>query len=417
MSRARAALAALVAALAPIATGAESPGRVETLPSPTGGAWSPHWVWVANPLLQRAALVDLDEGRFLGVVESGYGLVTFAFPHGRPELYTSSTYYSRRTRGERTDVVSVYDVSTLSPVDEVVIPPKRANDAIAAGHVALSDDDRFLAVMNLTPATSLSIVDVDRRRFVGEVTTPGCALAYAAGDRRFLSLCGNGSLLVTSLDDAGREVSKLRTAPFFDPIADPVMEKAVRRGDQWLFVSFDGIVHAVDVSGPELRFPEPWSLFDDADRADAWRVGGAQPLALHEASDRLYALVHRGGPDTHKEVGEEVWVWDLASRRRVLRIVLQNPGITYLGYPVEIGRDWVWPFDGLWDWLLAHVAPAMIGQIQVTGDEEPLLFTGTQMSGSLGVYDARSGEFLRRVQAVGLTVGDLWAPWSGGVRR
>jgi hypothetical protein len=268
--------------------------------------------------------------------------------------------------------------------------------------------------MNLTPATSLSIVDVEGRRLAGEISTPGCALAYAAGERRFLSLCGNGALLTVRIDDEGRELAKTRSEPFFDPIADPVMEKAVRHGDEWLFVSFEGRVHPVDVSGDEPAFGESWSLFDEADRADSWRVGGTQPLAVHRASGRLFALVHRGGPDTHKEPGEEVWVYDLASRRRTQRIELQYPGLTYLGAAIEPGPGAPRPLRALFDWALGALVPAMVGQIEVTPDTAPLLVTATQMSGSLGVYDVASGELVRRVQAVGIATGSLWAPWPGG---
>ena len=107
---------------------------------------------------------------------------------------------------------------------------------------------------------------------------------------------------------------RARTTAFFDPQKDPITEKAVRRGNEWFFVSFEGKVHAVDVAGETLRFGEPWPLFDDADRAARWRIGGGQLLAIHGPTGRLYGLMHQGGPDTHKEPGTEVWVYDLATR-------------------------------------------------------------------------------------------------------
>ena len=88
----------------------------------------------------------------------------------------------------------------------------------------------------------------------------------------------------------------------------------MRLGDSWLFVSFEGLVHPVDVSGPAPRFGERWSLLDSADRKDGWRIGGQQHLALHGPTGRLYSLVHQGGPDTHKQAGTELWVYDLATR-------------------------------------------------------------------------------------------------------
>ena len=384
----------------------ETPGRVETLPSPP----SPHWAWVADGLLERTALVDLEQGKLLGTIDGGFGLTAALFARMRPEIYVPETHYSRGSRGERTDVLTIWDARSLSAVGEVILPPKRGINALPVANAALSDDDRFVAVFNLTPATSLSIVDVERRKLAGEISTPGCSLVYGAGARRFAMLCADGSLLSVTLDDEGREVSKVRSQPFFDPQADPVTEKAVRHGDVWLFVSFEGRVHAVDISGDEPRFGEVWSLLSDAERERSWRIGGSQHLAVHQATGRLYALVHRGGPDTHKDPGTELWVYDLSRRERVQRIELRSPGFTYLGVPLEFGQSWVWPFNRLYDWLLALAPNLGIGNVVVTQDEQPLLVTGSNFTGSLAIYDALSGEFLRRVTTGNMTSLILQAP-------
>ena len=383
----------------------EVPGQVETLPEP----FRAHWVWVADLVLERVALMDLDDGRFLGIVNGGYGTIAPLFSQRRAEMYVPATYYSRRTRGARTDALEIHDIATLSPRAEVILPGKRATDAVAQGHQALSDDERFAAVFNWTPRTSLSIVDVEQRTFAAEIDIPGCSLVYAAGPRRFFALCADGAAMVVTLDDEGREAGRVRTPPFFDPRVDPVTEKAVRHGDTWLFVSFDGWVYPVDVSGPELGFGEKWSLFSGGERVDNWRIGGSQHLALHPASGRLYSLVHRGLADTHKEPGEEVWVYDLARRERVQRIALRSPGVTIYGFPIDPGPSWRW----LTEWVLDTFVPASVSHIEVTRDDEPLLVTAAQFSGSLGVYDARSGEFLRRVQPTGWTTDLLIAPWGG----
>lgn len=390
--RGRALLLALVlSAAASAATGGvpiETPGRVAVLER----AFAPHWVWVADASGPRLALVDLDEGKLLGQISTGWGMPDLAIARTRPELYVPETYFSRGTRGTRTDVATVYDARSLVPVSEVLLPPKRAINPLPTGNAALSDDDRFLAIFNMTPATSLSIVDVESRSLVGEVSTPGCSLVYPVGARRFATLCADGGLLVIEIDDAGGVVGRIRSEPFFDPITDPVTEKAVRWRDRWIFVSFEGYAHPVDFSGPEPRFEPAWSLLDDGDREQGWRIGGAQHLALHAASGRLFSLVHQGGPDTHKDAGREVWVYDLSARKRVQRIALRNPGITWMGYPVALGSAW-------WDaFLLDHVLPTIgIDQIAVTQDDEPLLLTGAVYTGALCVYDAKTGELLRRV--------------------
>ncbi len=388
----------------------ETIGRVETLSDPP----EPHWVWVSDILLQRNALLDVDRGDFLGMISTGYGPVTPFFPRRRSEFYVPETYYSRGSRGDRSDVVTVYESSTLTPVDEIAIPARRAMNVLPTANNALSDDDRFLAVFNMTPATSLSIVDVEGRRFAGEIATPGCSLVYAAGPRRFLMICADGALLSVVIDDDGREVSKLRSQPFFDPQADPVTEKAVRWGDRWYFVSFEGRVHPVDVSGATPRFDEPWSLTDAKDREDSWRIGGSQHLAVHGASGRLYSLMHQGGVDTAKDPGSEVWVYDLDTRARIQRIELRHPGFAILTASLSFGESWIWPFNRLSDWLLDYVIPSPgLEHIQVTQDDEPLLITGTQFGGSLAVYDALSGRFLHRVAAGNISTHALQVPWSG----
>ena len=396
---------------APAQVPPEAMGQVERLAQP----FHAHWVWVTDLVLERAALMDLDSGRFLGMVNGGYGTLTPLFPSRRAEIYLPSTYYTRRTHGDRVDVLDIYDAPTLSFQAEIPLPPKRATNAVALGHAALSDDDRFVAVYNWTTGQSLSIVDVEQRRFAADIPTPGCSLVYSAGPRRFFSLCGDGAALSITLDDEGQEASRTRSEPFFDPQADPVTEKAVRAGNQWLFVSFEGKVHPIDVAAPQLRFGEVWALTTDAERHDKWRIGGLQHSAVHQKSSRFYALMHRGDADSHKDAGEEVWIYDIASHRRLERVKLLNPGLTIYGFPVQFGHHWVWPFNRLSTWLLNGFAPALVSSIQVTQDDAPLLFTSAQFSGSLGVYDALTGTFLRRVQPTGWTSDILLAPYRGAM--
>jgi hypothetical protein len=106
-------------------------------------------------------------------------------------------------------------------------------------------------------------------------------------------------------------------------------------------------------------------------------------------------------------------VYDLASQRRVQRIALRSPGMTLMGVAIEFGQGWIWPFDRLYDWLLGLVPELGVGGIAVTQDARPLLVTGADFTGSLAVYDALSGAFLRRVTTGNLTNLGLATPWTG----
>lgn len=351
-------------------------GEVQKLAAPR-----PHWVWVNDIFFLameagKAYLVDADDGRVLGMLSTGFGHVALALPRAAPVIYAAEIYFSRGTRGERNDVVTVYDARTLAPVDEIDIPDKRTTSMPTLWHVTLTDDDRFVLIYNFTPAQSVTVVDTRARKLAGEIETPGCTLVYPSGPRRFHMVCGDGSLLTVTLDDGGREQSKTRSAPFFKPDGDFITEKAVRHGERLLFFSVQGDVVPIDVSGPTPRFERRWPLFDEEDRADGWRIGGVQHSAVHDASGRLYVLVHKGGEDTHKDPGEQVWVYDLARRERVQQIRLEK----------------------------------IASSIQVTQDEAPLLLATFIGIPELLVYDARSGEHLRTVPEVGLTPTVLQTP-------
>jgi methylamine dehydrogenase heavy chain len=380
-------------------------GAVLVLPPQPG----PHWVWVSDLVLQRTALFDGDTGGMLGMLSAGSGIVAPAFAPDHHEIYVPETYYARGTRGERTDVVTVYDASSLLPAAEIALPPKRANYASGVASNAISDDGRFLAVFNLTPGTSLSIVDVQRRSVTAEIATPGCSLVYAAGPRQFLMLCGDGAALAVSIDDAGQEKSKQRTPPFFDPNADPVMDKAARAGARLLFVSFAGIVHPVDVSGPAPRFAEPWSLVGEADARATWKIGGTQPLTAHAATGRLFTLMHEGGRDTHKQAGTEIWVFDLETHQRLQRIGVKSPLAAFLRGPLGLGEaHWT---GRLATWLLYALLPNPgVDRILVTQDAAPVLLTASNFPSTLAVHDATSGAFLRDVAEVGIAGGLIAAP-------
>ena len=117
-----------------------------------------------------------------------------------------------------TDVVTFYDTRSLEVVGEAVIPPKRATGMPHRAYNGMSDDGRFVYVANMTPATSVSVVDTKTKSFAEEVPTPGCALVYPTGSRSFASLCGDGTALSVRLDANGHaEPGQIKFPIFTDP--------------------------------------------------------------------------------------------------------------------------------------------------------------------------------------------------------
>jgi methylamine dehydrogenase heavy chain len=331
-----------------------------------------HWMWVNDVVFHhmgdgKAFLVDGDAGTMRGMLSTGYGFNGVVVPRSRLVILSPETYFSRGTRGTRTDVVTLYDARKLAPVGEIGIPSKRGSHMPMLASAVLTDDDRFLVIYNFTPAQSLTVVDVKARKTVGEIDIAGCALAYPTGPRSFFSLCGDGTALTVKLDEAGKAAAKTRTAKLFDPVKDPVTEKGVRRGDTWYFVTFAGDVLPVQTADGGPKAGARWSLLGAADKA--WRPGGLQHLSLHAASGRLYSLMHEGGQWTHKDPGAEVWVYDLATRKRERRIKLASPATS----------------------------------IAVTPDANPVLFAIFIGAQKVEVYDPKGGTLLRTIGEIGFT--------------
>jgi len=84
--------------------------------------------------------------------------------------------------------------------------------------------------------------------------------------------------------------------------------------------------------------------------------------------------MHRGGEGTHKDGGTEIWVFDLATHRRLAR------------------------------WAMPGARLTRILGVQVTQDESPLLFLATE-SAQVAVLDARSGQVRHVEEHMGQT------PW------
>lgn len=362
-------LAAFLAVL-PIALVAPAVAEVavERLEVETLGMPSSHWV-IVNDVLGRSYVFDGDDGEMQGMLSGSRVTGAVETNPGRGEIYAMESFYSRGVRGERADVVTLYDHATLMPKGEVAIPQKTATGVSIRGYTGLMDDGRFMGVYNLSPGMSVSIIDVHEAVFVEEISTAGCALVLPSGIRSFLQICGDGRLQQIVIDDDGREVERNRSRRFFDVQRDPVTDKPARTANGWLFVTFEGQVHPVTVSGNDVKIERSFSLVDDADAEEGWRIGGHQSLAHHRDTGFAFALMHQGGEGTHKDSGTEVWVVDINTQRRLQRIKLEEEA----------------------------------AGIQVTQDAAPLLFAAVPQNRAVDVYEVRSGKRLRTIGETGLS--------------
>ncbi|HJW24980.1 MAG TPA: amine dehydrogenase large subunit [Rhodocyclaceae bacterium] len=295
--------------------------KVERLTAPDGNR-----LYVADPAFGhmvdgRMHILDGGSGRFLGMIGTGFGALSTLSPDGG-SIYLATTYYPRLSRGQRADVVEIHDTRTLELKGEIDIPPKRAQSISYRGLLATSADGRFLYVQNATPATSVTVVDLEAKKFVAEVPTPGCwSIQTWRQGHRFSAICGDGTLLTVTLDEAGQPVSRERSARFFDPDKDPIYIHPEILGDERYFVSYLGSVYPVRLAGDQPTFTAPWPLVDERDQRRQWRPGGLQVSALHRQSNTLFVNMHdKGYEGSHKNPSKEIWAFHLGSRKRTARI-------------------------------------------------------------------------------------------------
>jgi methylamine dehydrogenase heavy chain len=244
----------------------------------------------------------------------------------RKEHYVIETFFARGTRGgDRTDVVTIYDTANLAVQGEVVIPSKRMTGMPKPIASSLTPDERFLMVYNFTPAQSVSVVDLEKRSFVGEVPTPGCAFAVPTGQRSFFSICSNGTLRTVHLGADGAAAGTGQSDKLFDADADPVFEAAAVSNGVASFPTFQGRILPIDVNGETPLPGEAWWLTGEDERG--WRPGGLRPI-IADASGLGYILMHpEGAEGTHKNGGSEVWVLDLDKQKRLDRFELRSQGL------------------------------------------------------------------------------------------
>jgi methylamine dehydrogenase heavy chain len=279
--------------------------------------------WFLVKSYNGSYLFDGDTGEMQGLISHNFFTPAVVPDLERGGAYLVESWYSRGVRGTREDVLTVVDMSDLSTKMEIDIPDKAAALSFR-NHIGLLEDRRHVVVFNMTPAQSVSIVDVIDRQFIGEISTPGCAIIMPADERAFMMICGDGGLQYLELDEDGNEVRRERSKSFFVVDEDPVFDKPLQTADDWLLISHSGLAYTVDPNGGKMKVSKPWSLLSEEDRKEEWRPGGDQPFSVQRDRNLLYMLVHQGGVDTHHEPGTAIWVIDLQRQRRIGKIEFEG---------------------------------------------------------------------------------------------
>ena len=97
-----------------------------------------------------------------------------------------------------------------------------------------------------------------------------------------------------------------------------------------------------------------------------------QPLAYYEPGGLLLALMHEQDPalhpDTHKDPGTEIWIYDVSNRRLKHRLALIRPA----------------------------------SAIQVSQGERPLLYAASVVDDTVDIYDLKTTRLLGTLDELGM---------------
>ena len=302
---------------------AETIPKVEALPQKYPNTWA-----FLNYAGDRIELRNVgSDSRDVKAELQAHDSATLLVAEQRPELYVIDTVWSRGARGARTDFITIYDKQTLNVAGEIVLPGgKRALITAMEGLTAFTDDQRMELVFNFTPASSVTVVDLVKRRVLGDVEIPGCTLVYPTGSRGFSTLCASGTLLSVRLDAAGAVNGRAETKAFNPLDTDPLFTASALVGGIRYFPSLHGRVQPIDMRTDEVKVLPDWPLVTPAEAAASWRPSGWQLLTSDE-SKLLYVLMQPNAHEgTHKDPATEIWVYNVATKSRVKRLRLVRPG-------------------------------------------------------------------------------------------
>lgn len=284
----------------------------------------------------------------------------------RPEFYIVESFHARGARGPKTDILAIYSKTTMAPIKEMVLTDTRLQALPRRHAMALSADEKFLYISNFSPAASFTVVDLDTKEIVETIGTPGCVLTFSTGKRSITSICSNGGLLTTVVDNKGFKKSQHRIAPFFDTDKTPIFERPAIIDGIAYFPSFTGEIHEIDLRGEVAKHSGQWSLVTQSEREANWRPSG---MALNDSDEQglFYVIMQPNGYEgSQTHGGTQVWVYDMKKKQR-LKVI--------------------------------DIAKGAASVALTRGDNAMMVITNGEMN--LDIYNPKTGELIQNISGFG----------------
>ncbi len=279
--------------------------------------------WGGGPSVVR--FYSADDLRVVGTADAG-AQSHFAISADGKTVYIVSGYYSRLSSGTAEHVLRIFDADTASLTKEVQLPVKVSQYTDDASLMQLSADEKYLYVQNATPATSVTVVDLEKGEVVQEVPSPGCFGIYpSVQGHAYSTICGDGTFTTMTLSADGTTFESQKSDTIFDPEEDPIYLSFDRAGADLLFISYKGVVHRLSDAGGIIKEVSTTPIAEGVE--GDWGTSGYTVVSYNEPNGILFVPMASGRHDgSHYHDAEEIWAYDLENKKLLYRTPVE--GIT-----------------------------------------------------------------------------------------
>ncbi len=281
----------------------------------------------AFEVLTKVMPVDGNTGAYLGTIDTG--LLPIPLPSPKDgTLYIVDTKFGLFSRWDKDDFISIYDPQELKPKEQklIDIPNTRSGAMSHIGGSSISNDGKYIYSYQFAPTNAVVVVDVEQQKTLNTIEVSGCWYVYPVGEKRFASRCRDGSIVVVTHDDAGKETARVQSKQIHDPVEEPTYNSPAydQLTGQMYLVSYWGKAFHVDLSGAEPVIGESFDLTTEEERKDNWNPGGWQPIDFHTQSGQLFVLMDQRAKWAHTSESRFVWVYDVKTKKKVKSIDLSH---------------------------------------------------------------------------------------------
>ena len=243
-------------------------------------------------------------------------------PDGKT-AYSQSSYLKRIMYGDHEQVLQLFDVATLTPTKEIILPNKAAMVAAYTPLLTQSADGKFVYVQNATPATSVTVVDVAAGEVVQELPTPGCWGIYPSlAGYSFSAICGDGTFASFALGEDGKGIAKTSSEKIFDADADALFVSAERIEGKLAFMSFKGNLYVLDDATGTITLSDKIAVTEGQ---EGWAPGGYNLFDYNDPNGVIFLTMHDEAKEgTHKNASKEIWAYDVKNKKLLYRSPVEH---------------------------------------------------------------------------------------------